>query len=171
MQTLKFCISWPNIATSPYDWKIFKRDAIKNAQTVMYGELYPEKLCIFFWTLIDTNECANAGSHNCSSLTSECLNTDGGYSCQCKAGYVQKNAYECEGLSSFLQSPSLYKFWSKYFSCIAIVAYTLFFKDFDECKTNIDGCTQICINVNGSYDCDCYFGFSLDDDRKTCSKG
>ena len=77
----------------------------------MYGELYPEKLCIFFFlTLIDTNECANAGSHNCSSLTSECLNTDGGYSCQCKAGYVQKNAYECEGLSSFLQSPSLYKF-------------------------------------------------------------
>ncbi|XP_078330906.1 uncharacterized protein LOC111125451 isoform X2 [Crassostrea virginica] len=45
---------------------------------------------------VDTNECANAGSHNCSSLTSECLNTDGGYSCQCKAGYVQKNAYECE---------------------------------------------------------------------------
>ena len=46
-----------------------------------------------------------------------------------------------------------------------------FFKDFDECKTNIDGCTQICTNVNGSYDCDCYFGFSLDDDRNTCSKG
>lgn len=46
-----------------------------------------------------------------------------------------------------------------------------FIVDIDECGANIDGCSQICSNVNGSYDCDCHFGFSLNDDRKTCSKG
>ncbi|XP_062615400.1 fibrillin-1-like [Saccostrea cucullata] len=87
---------------------------------------------------VDVDECANAGSNNCSSLTSVCENKDGGFSCRCKAGYIQKNTFECE--------------------------------DFDECEANIDGCTQICNNVNGSYDCDCHFGFSLNDDRQTCSK-
>jgi hypothetical protein len=46
-----------------------------------------------------------------------------------------------------------------------------FFVDFDECEANVDGCAQICRNVNGSYNCDCYFGFSLNDDRKACLKG
>ncbi|XP_048727704.2 mucin-4-like isoform X2 [Ostrea edulis] len=87
---------------------------------------------------VDVDECANAGSHNCSTATSTCKNKDGGFSCECKTGYIQKNLYECQ--------------------------------DIDECGANIDGCSQICSNVNGSYDCDCHFGFSLNDDRKTCSK-
>lgn len=43
--------------------------------------------------------------------------------------------------------------------------------DFDECQANVDGCSQICKNVDGGFNCECEFGYSLDDDRKTCSKG
>jgi hypothetical protein len=122
--------------------------------------------------ILDVDECANAGSHNCSSITSTCQNKDGGFSCTCKTGYMQKNLYECKGQLENLHVIRK----SKNGILVSYVNFALWLEfasnlDFDECEANTDGCSQICSNVNGSYDCDCHFGFSLNDDRKTCSKG
>lgn len=50
---------------------------------------------LFFVT--DINECGIVTSNNCSTSTSICKNKDGGYVCECKSGFTQKNLYECEG--------------------------------------------------------------------------
>ena len=43
-----------------------------------------------------------------------------------------------------------------------------FFSDVDECKlTGI--CSQNCQNSVGSYTCSCFTGFSLNEDKTTCS--
>ncbi|XP_057306995.1 uncharacterized protein LOC130645132 [Hydractinia symbiolongicarpus] len=43
-----------------------------------------------------------------------------------------------------------------------------FCHDIDECALNIGGCSQICTNTLGSYDCRCREGYYLDSDGKTC---
>ena len=40
--------------------------------------------------------------------------------------------------------------------------------DVDECSTGTDSCEQVCINVDGSYHCDCEEGFALNSDGRTC---
>ena len=39
----------------------------------------------------------------------------------------------------------------------------------DECALGIDGCDHYCINTIGSYYCDCFSGYILNADRRTCS--
>ena len=40
--------------------------------------------------------------------------------------------------------------------------------DINECSANIDNCTQVCINTDGSYQCNCDSGYSLSSDGRTC---
>ena len=41
--------------------------------------------------------------------------------------------------------------------------------DFDECQSNqTNSCSQLCINVPGSYSCACQNGYSLNDDKESC---
>ena len=47
--------------------------------------------------------------------------------------------------------------------------YTLFHPDIDECSDGTDGCSQICTNTNGSFNCECETGFQLDKNRVTCN--
>lgn len=42
--------------------------------------------------------------------------------------------------------------------------------DIDECKLGTHPCSQACLNIPGSYNCLCFFGFDLGDDRHTCEK-
>ena len=42
--------------------------------------------------------------------------------------------------------------------------------DINECVTDTSECNQICSNTNGSYVCDCYSGYTLLSDGKTCNK-
>ena len=44
-----------------------------------------------------------------------------------------------------------------------------YFSDIDECqnKSRID-CDQLCVNLPGSYFCDCYSGYKLNADGGTC---
>ena len=42
--------------------------------------------------------------------------------------------------------------------------------DINECITDTSECNQICTDTNGSYVCDCYSGYVLQSDGKTCSK-
>ena len=40
--------------------------------------------------------------------------------------------------------------------------------DINECFDSIDGCSQICTNSKGSYECSCSDGYILDADGKNC---
>ena len=48
-----------------------------------------------------------------------------------------------------------------------IVLYCI--SDQDECGSNNGNCEQVCRNRAGSFICDCFSGFVLNDDKKTCS--
>ena len=67
-------------------------------------------------------------------------------------------------------------------SCYTVHNY-LFFTDIDECavgfsdygssggsSTNgsLNSCSQICTNTNGSFICECFSGYQLNDDLMTC---
>ena len=41
--------------------------------------------------------------------------------------------------------------------------------DIDECRSNTDGCSQVCTNTEGSYICSCNSGYRLNEDRHTCN--
>lgn len=43
------------------------------------------------------------------------------------------------------------------------------FSDVDECSSNNGGCEHVCQNQLGSFQCDCEFGYKLDEDRRSCS--
>lgn len=61
-------------------------------------------------------------------------------------------AYECACRSG-------YKLDRDHLSC----------KDVDECATNNGGCEQKCVNIVGSWHCECDLdGFALADDNKSC---
>ena len=47
--------------------------------------------------------------------------------------------------------------------------FFIFFVDINECLSNNGGCTHICVNQDGSYQCQCNSGFHLQSDGKTCS--
>ena len=42
-------------------------------------------------------------------------------------------------------------------------------EDVDECSTNNGGCEQTCTNEEGSFQCSCDSGFTLDDDGLNCN--
>ena len=53
-------------------------------------------------------------------------------------------------------------------SSLSIAAYGLFV-DIDECQTGDNNCSQLCVNVPGSFECKCRDGYSLQDDGTTCA--
>ena len=47
--------------------------------------------------------------------------------------------------------------------------FNAFIIDIDECRSNTDGCSQVCTNTVGSYVCSCNSGYRLSEDRHTCN--
>lgn len=43
------------------------------------------------------------------------------------------------------------------------------FTDIDECSLATTPCDQECTNLNGSFQCTCRPGYSLEEDKTTCS--
>ena len=41
--------------------------------------------------------------------------------------------------------------------------------DVDACALNISGCSQICTNTMGGYNCSCYSGYYLEVDLMNCT--
>ena len=50
------------------------------------------------------------------------------------------------------------------------VLVTILSLDIDECAANTNVCQQRCVNVDGTYNCDCNYGYRLNSDRTTCSQ-
>ena len=47
-------------------------------------------------------------------------------------------------------------------------SYPVAMLDINECADDKDGCSQICTNSEGSYECSCSDGYILDADGKNC---
>ena len=47
--------------------------------------------------------------------------------------------------------------------------YIVYNPDINECDDNNGGCSQICTNTEGSYECSCTNGYVLNSDRHNCS--
>lgn len=43
--------------------------------------------------------------------------------------------------------------------------------DIDECSETSSSCSQVCINTEGSFICECHTGFELGNDNWTCTMG
>lgn len=52
--------------------------------------------------------------------------------------------------------------------CITVLSTTT---DINECVTGSHQCEQNCFDVDGSYNCLCEVGYTLEPDRITCKKG
>ena len=50
---------------------------------------------------------------------------------------------------------------------IIIIIHTLFV-DIDECSEGNSGCSQVCTNEPGDYNCSCFNGYILLSDNYTC---
>ena len=44
------------------------------------------------------------------------------------------------------------------------------FADVDECGDNNGGCSQLCVNEEPGFSCDCTENFELDNDGRTCKR-
>ena len=50
--------------------------------------------------------------------------------------------------------------------CVIFIEYSI--TDVNECLTNNGGCSQICTNTHGSFQCSCYSGYALVADNLGC---
>ena len=49
---------------------------------------------------------------------------------------------------------------------LLIICYNI--TDIDECSEGTSGCSQICENLRGSYNCSCFSGYNLQTNGHTC---
>ncbi|KAK3598134.1 hypothetical protein CHS0354_000071 [Potamilus streckersoni] len=123
----------------------------------------------------DIDECTRV--HNCSQI---CTNTEGNYRCSCEEGF---NLNDTDRRSCFPSTPCSAV---KIDQCKVMKAMCVARNGFGECYCpkgyeNLTGicedinecnrtqpCTDICININGSYKCSCFAGKELGADGSTC---
>ena len=44
----------------------------------------------------------------------------------------------------------------------------MYVADIEECRNGLHNCSQVCVELNGGFECDCFPGFQLLADRTTC---
>ena len=85
------------------------------------------------------DECS-VGTDSCNQ---NCVNTDGSYLCYCNHGYhLMSDQRTCAGTIE----------WYSYLLMSLLL-------DTNECILNNGGCSQICVNTIGSYNCSCNTGY------------
>ena len=120
------------------------RDILAMDTVVLVSVLYRRKTYNVVFP-IDVDECLNVP---CSGENSECVNTEGNYSCQCEPGFTG-DGYNCTGL---------FYTWNK-----SVVFNISFMKaDIDECLDDVCEMNAECVNTNGSFSCQCKPGFTGD---------
>lgn len=121
--------------------------------------------------------------NDCPPETTQCVNSFSNYSCECRPGF-QGQGSDCKGntltmLSKYMKLGVCILTLMNIFSYFNIfpIYHTITFVcqfielDIDECHLGIHKCSQACQNLPGSYNCLCYYGFSLKEDRFTCEIG
>lgn len=118
--------------------------------TLSLAALLPETSLFSF--ISDINECVN----NNAGCDHECANELGSYRCSCKTGYtLAPDRHTCEGNSGVSNDKQDGASWSR-------------FSDINECLHSNGGCEQICKNEPGSFRCQCFPGYYLASDSKSC---
>ncbi|WAR24044.1 HMCN1-like protein, partial [Mya arenaria] len=128
----------------------------------------------------DINEC-NRIYDVCEDVKKHCENNLGSYVCNCIDGFAEndeglcKDIDECSNPLTHNCDPEIERCVNTTggFTCECVNGYTKqdsSCEDIDECTLKTSGCEQMCENKPGSYNCFCYFGYKLNDDRKTCKK-
>lgn len=49
-----------------------------------------------------------------------------------------------------------------------LICIVYYYADVNECSDGLSGCSQVCTNIEGSFECSCMVGFTLNPDNKTC---
>ncbi|XP_053374889.1 mucin-like protein [Mercenaria mercenaria] len=125
----------------------------------------------------DINECDEA-LHNCSQI---CNNTEGGFTCECHPGFhFETSVWSCLTSAGSKCTNNEEENCSKKNShCTKKEGHATCFckagfewneantacEDINECKRNV--CPQNCINTVGSFKCECFIGYQLQD-ATTC---
>ncbi|XP_078000540.1 protein kinase C-binding protein NELL1-like [Glandiceps talaboti] len=128
-----------------------------------YCQCLPGYRRIDAYTCIELDECAFA-VHDCD-INAQCINTDGSYKCVCPSGYYG-DGFKCEAkcTSTCLNggrcvAPDSCQCPSGYLGDHCQT-------DIDECASGTHGChsNSECINLPGSFYCQCKTGYHSDED-------
>uniref|UniRef100_A0A4W5MRE2 EGF containing fibulin extracellular matrix protein 2b n=1 Tax=Hucho hucho TaxID=62062 RepID=A0A4W5MRE2_9TELE len=128
---------------------------------------------------VDMDECV-LDLHDCQP-SQQCVNTVGTYSCQCPDGY-SKIGIECVGETALSTSrftffiPLMRLFTLCLFSILSSSSlhylrilpplFRSLLPDIDECRYRY--CQHRCVNVPGSFSCECEPGFQLAGNNRSC---
>ncbi|KAM7538217.1 hypothetical protein Aperf_G00000076045 [Anoplocephala perfoliata] len=126
---------------------------------------------------LDIDECQDR-----SRCEQRCINTPGSYNCGCETGYVlQPDGYSCLWVEPTTEEPTdhcvegISCFYGKCLSgqCICQSGYkgVQCEQDIDECLGGAGTtahCEQICVNKQGSFECQCEPGYELQSDGFSC---
>ena len=118
-------------------------------------------MCYLYVCFLDINECDDE-TDDCEQI---CTNTEGSFDCSCMSGFtLDDNGKNCTGESftKVIDFSYLHNF-------IYEGSTNVCFSDINECEDDTDDCEQICTNTEGSFDCSCMSGFTLDDNGKNCT--
>nr|XP_022323001.1 fibrillin-1-like isoform X2 [Crassostrea virginica] len=125
----------------------------------------------------DVNECTENPA--ICGTDKICQNLQGSHRCDCRSGFEKigedcKDIDECvnAGLHSCPVSSTCDNTVGNY-TCHCMEGYkqksAYDCEDIDECLSGVAGCSQGCVNREGGFNCECEFGYTLNDDRKTCA--
>ncbi|EAL71369.1 hypothetical protein DDB_G0272434 [Dictyostelium discoideum AX4] len=131
----------------------------------------------------DINECQDGKNGGCQQ---NCKNSIGSFECSCDPGYIS-NGFSCQDINECQTGDN--KCVGEYTSCQNTNGSYLcvcpsngysnngtYCEDIDECLDgNNGGCSQICKNSIGSFDCSCQPGYNVNgfscDDINECQTG
>ncbi|KAK6180960.1 hypothetical protein SNE40_008919 [Patella caerulea] len=122
----------------------------------------------------DVDECQNQTI--CGTSSSQCVNVDGGYRCDCQDGYMKDANGNCQDKDECVDLPcALHEVCTNTignYTCTCPQGFTVVAQvctDNNECGVNNGGCQQNCVNQNGTFKCECRSGYTLNNDSITCA--
>ncbi|PVD36008.1 hypothetical protein C0Q70_02978 [Pomacea canaliculata] len=122
----------------------------------------------------DTDECLNQDvTDNCTLTHAVCVNSPGGYKCECHVGFLRDQFGVCQDINECPSSPCsqgcINTNGSYTCTCHSGFQFNTTIKDCEDINECLNSpCSQGCVNTKGSYTCTCYSGFKINSATKDC---